>query len=92
MSDNIKTAVSRLAASPRWGYLVAFMREGEEMRVFKIRWCGCCFYSPIRCETVEILFNFIGGGLVCDLVSGLSEEEEEEGTWEGRIQGDAGRM
>ena len=71
MSDNIKTAVSRLAASPRWGYLVAFMREGEEMRVFKIRWCGCCFYSPIGCETVELLFNFIGGGLVRDFVSGL---------------------
>lgn len=57
----------------------------------KIRRCGC-FYSPIRCETVEILFNFIGGELVCDLVSELGGEEEEEGAWEGRIQGDAGRM
>jgi hypothetical protein len=42
---------------------------------------------------VEILFNFIGGGLVRDLVSGLGDEEEEEkGVWEGRIQGDSGRM
>jgi hypothetical protein len=63
MSDNLKTA------RPDWrsagvGYLVAFMRDSEEIIVFKIRRWRCCFYSPIRCETVELLFNFIGGGLV----------------------------
>lgn len=48
------------------------------MRAFKINRCGCPFYSPIRCETVELLFNFRGGGLVRDLASGLGGEEEEE--------------
>jgi hypothetical protein len=73
MSDNLKTAMSRLAVSRVCGCLRGFHagQHGDHTVVFKIRPWGCCFYSPIGCETVELLFNFIGGGLVRDFVSGL---------------------